>query len=73
MTRQENILGHRQCIQLAERCRQMNDRPAAVNWLWLAGDWRGRIIISQQYEQAAQDAIADHHTEAQAVNMNMWE
>ncbi len=73
MTRQEQIIGHRQCMASAERCRETKMKAAAIVWLKMAEYWRKNLYIDYQYRQAAQDAIADHRTEAQAQRMGMWE
>ncbi len=71
MTRQEKITGHRQCINIATHCREMNQRDGEIIWLDLASGWRRDIAMTN--EQAAQEAIADHRTKAQAQRMGMWE
>ncbi len=71
MTKQEKITGHQQCVRIASKCRDMNQRDGAIIWLDLASGWRKDIAMTN--EQAAQEAIADHRTEAQAQLMGMWE
>ncbi len=73
ISRNEQICWHRLNMTQAKERRHEGLRDEAIHALNDAALARTMIRLRSRAEREAQDAIADSRTEAQAINMGMWE